>query len=310
MKRYARLLALLAALMLMAECAAPGNAPSPEQTVEPAVPAQTETATAQNTSQAADASQMTAVEEVTEEGMEPIPAASLRSGTYPVTVESSSSMFRVTDCLLTVTDGAMTAAFTLGGSSYGYVYPGTAEQAAAAEEADYISVSEDAEGKNTFTLPIEALDQGFPCAAWSKNKELWYDRTLLLRADSLPVDAFEEGTFPTAESLGLADGSYTAEVTLTGGSGKASVVSPASLRVAQGLVTAEIVWSSANYDYMLVDGEKYLAEIVDGHSVFEIPVARFDRPIPVTADTTAMSRPHEIQYALRFDSATLQLAEG
>ena len=49
----------------------------------------------------------------------------------------------------------------------------------------------------------------------------------------------------------------------------------------------------------------YLAEIVDGHSVFEIPVIFFDRNMAVIADTTAMSQPHEISYTLHFDSATL-----
>ena len=60
---------------------------------------------------------------------------------------------------------------------------------------------------------------------------------------------------------------------------------------------------------MLVDGEKYLAEIVDGHSVFEIPVTCFDRNLAVTADTTAMSQPHEIDYTLHFDSASLAPAK-
>ena len=47
-------------------------------------------------------------------------------------------------------------------------------------------------------------------------------------------------------------------MTLEGGSGRATVESPAALTVADGIMTATIVWSSPNYDYMLVDGEKYL----------------------------------------------------
>ena len=109
----------------------------------------------------------------------------------------------------------------------------------------------------------------------------------------------------TAKSLALADGCYTADVTLAGGSGRASVASPAKLTVADGAVTAKIVWSSSNYDYMLVDGVRYEPVTLDGGSVFEIPVAGFDWDLPVTADTVAMSQPHEISYTLRFLSASL-----
>ena len=109
----------------------------------------------------------------------------------------------------------------------------------------------------------------------------------------------------TAESLSLADGTYTADVTLSGGSGRASVESPAALTVSGGKVTAKIIWSSKNYDYMKVNDEKYDAVIENEHSTFEIPVAGFDRAMPVVADTTAMSEPHEIEYTLRFDSASI-----
>ena len=55
----------------------------------------------------ADASQMTTVEDVTEEGMVPVPAESLTDGDYPVEVESSSSMFRIEKAVLHVQDGSM-----------------------------------------------------------------------------------------------------------------------------------------------------------------------------------------------------------
>ena len=83
----------------------------------------------------------------------------------------------------------------------------------------------------------------------------------------------------------------------------------AALTVADGIMTATIVWSSPNYDYMLVDGEKYLPVNTDGNSMFEIPVAALDTALAVTADTVAMSTPHEIDYTLTFDSATLAAAE-
>ena len=106
-------------------------------------------------------------------------------------------------------------------------------------------------------------------------------------------------------ALLAADGTYTADVTLSGGSGRASVESPAALTVSGGKVTAKIIWSSKNYDYMKVNDEKYDAVIENEHSTFEIPVAGFDWAMPVVADTTAMSEPHEIEYTLRFDSASI-----
>ena len=106
--------------------------------------------------------------------------------------------------------------------------------------------------------------------------------------------------------LNLADGDYTAAVTLEGGSGRASVQSPAKIHVENGQATATIVWSSSNYDYMIVDGQKYLPMENTETATFEIPVSVFDRKITVAADTTAMSTPHEITYTLYFESASVQ----
>lgn len=256
----------------------------------------------------AGADQMTTVEEVVEPGMTPIYAADLADGEYPVAAESSSSMFRIESALLTVKDGNMTATITMGGKSYLYVYPGKATEAAAGEKSVRIPFVENADGAHTFTIPVEALDAAVPCAAYSKNKELWYDRSLLFRADSLPRAAFREGFFTTAESLGLEDGRYMVAVTLSGGSGKARVKSPTALYVEDGQCTAVIGWSSKNYDYMKVEGEKYLPVPNEDNSAFRIPVLYFDRPMPVIADTVAMSEPHEISYTLLFDSSSLEAA--
>ena len=104
----------------------------------------------------------------------------------------------------------------------------------------------------------------------------------------------------------LKDGTYQIEVTLTGGTGRASVASPTELEVKDGKMTATIIWSSPNYDYMIVDDERYLPEIIDNHSVFKIPVAELDKELPVIGDTVAMSTPHEIEYTLYFDSSTMK----
>lgn len=255
--------------------------------------------------QVATADEMSGTQEVGTKDMKAISASSLKEGEYEISVDSSSSMFRIESCMLKVSGGKMSAVMTMGGTGYLKVFMGTGEEAALSS-ANGIPYQETAEGKHTFEVPVEALDQEISCAAFSKNKEKWYDRTLVFRADSLPQDAFVEGVIPTVKSLGLKDGTYSVEVKLEGGSGRASVTSPANLKVKDGKAVAEILWSSPNYDYMKVNGKKYQQLAKDGNSMFEIPVSGFDWKIPVIADTTAMSEPHEISYTLHFDSSTIK----
>ena len=111
---------------------------------------------------------------------------------------------------------------------------------------------------------------------------------------------------PEAFTLDKEDGEYSIQVDLEGGSGKASVTSPTLITVQDGAVTAHIQWSSSNYDYMIVDGEKYLPVNEEGgNSEFEIPVLAMDEAMPVIADTTAMDTPHEINYTLTFYSDSI-----
>lgn len=103
----------------------------------------------------------------------------------------------------------------------------------------------------------------------------------------------------------LDNGSYTIEVTLNGGSGKASIKSPTALNVENGKMTAEIEWSSSHYDYMAVSGSDYFPVNTEGNSLFLIEVPALDRDIPIRAETLAMSQSHMIDYTLYFDSATI-----
>lgn len=99
----------------------------------------------------------------------------------------------------------------------------------------------------------------------------------------------------------LPDGAYCVDVNLTGGSGKASVVSPAPLDIVDGQAFVTLTWSSAHYDYMIVDAQRYDNEAEAGrNSVFTIPVTCWDGPMDVIADTTAMGKPVEIHYQLSF----------
>ncbi len=103
---------------------------------------------------------------------------------------------------------------------------------------------------------------------------------------------------------------YTASVILTGGSGRATIESPCKVTVKNGKATADIIWSSPNYDYMIIDGVTYYPVNTEGYSEFIIPV-EFDKNMAVQADTTAMSTPHLIDYTLRFslDDPVKELSE-
>lgn len=104
----------------------------------------------------------------------------------------------------------------------------------------------------------------------------------------------------------LEDGEYSIQVDLEGGSGKASVSSPTLMLVKNGRMYAELQWSSSNYDYMIVDGEKFQNESEEGrNSVFTIPVTALDDKMEVIADTLAMGAPHEIDYTLTFYEASI-----
>lgn len=120
------------------------------------------------------------------------------------------------------------------------------------------------------------------------------------------ADAPEPEPEPEGESV-MAGSTYTISVTLEGGSGRATVESPAKLRYDETKKCwATIVWSSPNFDYMKVDGQRYDPINTEGNSTFEILVSAFDQPLTVIADTVAMSEPHEVEYTLTFDYASMQ----
>ncbi|NBK92991.1 hypothetical protein D5278_13550 [bacterium 1XD21-13] len=285
--------------------------------------------------QVASESERAGSSEVGVEGMTPIYGTDIVDGVYEVTVESSSSMFPIEKAVLTVENGSMTAVLTMGGQGYLKVFPGTGVEAAASDLSAYIDFQVDEEGKHTFTIPVEALDEPIACAAFSRNREKWYDRFLLFEAESLPEDAvlvelpdyealrqaskekriaaLREENGINGESAGgqgdgyvqpalieMEDGEYAIEVEVKGGTGRTTVSSPAGLTVRDGYAYARIEWSSSNYDYMLVGGKKYLPLYEEGYSTFEIPITVFNEPMEVIADTTAMSTPHEITYQLIF----------
>lgn len=126
------------------------------------------------------------------------------------------------------------------------------------------------------------------------------------------TDLTAAGLRSFSELSEIPDGSYWIRVSMTGGSGRASISSPTGFYVKDGQATADIHWSSASYDYMKLDGVRYDAFTdAAGHSAMTIPVSALNTAIPVLADTTAMSKPYEIEYQLSFDgSALLPMADA
>ena len=121
-------------------------------------------------------------------GMVPVYGRDVKDGSYDVLVESSSTFFHIEKGKLTVEKGKMRAQITLSSVSYKFVYMGTAEEAAAATLEDYIE-PKNRDARSTFTIPVEALDKGIDCAAYSKRKKQWYARKILFVASSLPDGA-------------------------------------------------------------------------------------------------------------------------
>lgn len=114
----------------------------------------------------------------------------------------------------------------------------------------------------------------------------------------------------TVQKEDIKCGTYLIDVSLSGGTGKASVTSPAKLVVSDEKTVVTIAWSSSNFDYMIVNNEQYFPINTEGNSVFEIPISNFDEEIEVAADTTAMSRPHEIEYTLMFHWESLKAEQN
>ena len=257
-------------------------------------------------SAASSAASSTASSEAASSAASVVETAALPDGIYTAEFDTDSSMFHANEACdgkgtLTVENGQMTFHVSLVSKNVVNLYLGKAAEAEA-NASDWLQPTTDtvtysdgtSEEVYGFDIPVSALDTDFDLAILGK-KGKWYDHTVSVR------DAVEQAAAETP-----ADGTYTCEVTLEGGSGRATVESPAALTVADGKMTATIVWSSPNYDYMIVDSEKYLPTNTEGNSTFEIPVAALDTALNVTADTVAMSTPHEIEYTLTFDSASLK----
>lgn len=241
--------------------------------------------------------------------------AQLPDGVYTAEFSTDSSMFHVSEACdgkgtLTVKDGVMTIHISLGSKKILNLYPGLAEDAAKdgavllEPTTDTVTYSDGmTEEVYGFDVPVPVIGEEFDLALIG-TKGKWYDHKVKVS------DPVAEGAADTFDLSAVEDGSYTIELTMEGGSGRASIQSPAQLAIADGAATATLEWSSPNYDYMLVNGEKYLPVNTEGNSVFEVPVEALDAPLTMIGDTVAMSTPHEVEYTVTFHSDTLQNAES
>lgn len=241
--------------------------------------------------------------------------AQLPDGVYTAEFSTDSSMFHVSEACdgkgtLTVKDGVMTIHISLGSKKILNLYPGLAEDAAKdgavllAPTTDTVTYSDGmTEEVYGFDVPVPVIGEEFDLALIG-TKGKWYDHKVKVS------DPVAEGAADTFDLSAVEDGSYTIELTMEGGSGRASIQSPAQLAIADGAATAILEWSSPNYDYMLVNGEKYLPVNTEGNSVFEVPVEALDAPLTMIGDTVAMSTPHEVEYTVTFHSETLESAES
>ena len=241
--------------------------------------------------------------------------AQLPDGVYTAEFSTDSSMFHVSEACdgkgtLTVKDGVMTIHISLGSKKILNLYPGLAEDAAKdgavllEPTTDTVTYSDGmTEEVYGFDVPVPVIGEEFDLALIG-TKGKWYDHKVKVS------DPVAEGAADTFDLSTVEDGSYTIELTMEGGSGRASIQSPTQITVADGAATAILEWSSPNYDYMLVNGEKYLPVNTEGNSVFEVPVEALDVPLTMIGDTVAMSTPHEVEYTVTFHSETLESAES
>lgn len=293
-KLMALLCCLALMLSLMAGCAKESTTPT------------TEAAPVESTAAPTTAPVETTAPAETEqtEPEEEVSTLTLKDGTYLAEFDTDSSMFHVNETknkigILTVVDGKMTIHVALASKGILNLFPGTAEDAQK-DGAELLEPTEETvtyedgstEEVYAYDIPVPYLDEEFDCALVGK-KATWYDHKVSV-----------SNVRRIAPEIA---GNMTMEVTLSGGSGKAHIDTPAQIVKAEdGELWAVIVWSSKNYEYMLVDGIQYdPIQEPEQNSTFLIPIV-VDEEMAVSGLTVAMSNPHLIDYTLLFDSSTLQ----
>lgn len=108
----------------------------------------------------------------------------IADGTYQVNAEAGGKMFRVTDCVMTVKNGQMTAAVTLSGQGYNRIYLGDVNNASD-DEKNWILPDSLLAEQYTFRIPVEKLDEVMTIAVHTTKSNKWDTRTLTFHSEGM-----------------------------------------------------------------------------------------------------------------------------
>ena len=108
----------------------------------------------------------------------------IADGTYQVNAEAGGKMFRVTDCVMTVKNGQMTAAVTLSGQGYNRIYLGDVNNASN-DEKNWILPDSLLAEQYTFQIPVEKLDEVMTIAVHTTKSNKWDTRTLTFHSEGM-----------------------------------------------------------------------------------------------------------------------------
>lgn len=108
----------------------------------------------------------------------------IADGTYQVNAEAGGKMFRVTDCVMTVKNGQMTAAVTLSGHGYNRIYLGDVNNASD-DEKNWILPDSLLAEQYTFQIPVEKLDEVMTIAVHTTKSNKWDTRTLTFHSEGM-----------------------------------------------------------------------------------------------------------------------------
>ena len=108
----------------------------------------------------------------------------IADGTYQVNAEAGGKMFRVTDCVMTVKNGQMTAAVTLSGRGYNRIYLGDVNNASD-DEKNWILPDSLLAEQYTFQIPVKKLDEVMTIAVHTTKSNKWDTRTLTFHSEGM-----------------------------------------------------------------------------------------------------------------------------
>lgn len=194
---------------------------------------------------------------------------------YSTTVDSSSSMFNIVSCKMTSENGKVWADITLSGTSYTKLFIGTKEEAAGAEESQYIGYTENAEGQYVFRIPVSKLDEPLKVAAYSKKSCDWFDRELTFSSENLKIEKIPDGIY---ENVAVESSSTMFNVV------------DCTLFNENGTMQAAITLSGTGYTKLYVGTAEEAEQVTDyidyavdadGKYVFTIPVSGLNTEIKI-----------------------------